>query len=65
MDTITSTVRYVESFYEMVSANGSTDPEMVKMLGGGGGNQVDAVLYLIKTSRQHPPRLWDHADYLY
>ncbi|CAN8096518.1 unnamed protein product [Discula destructiva] len=49
METITPTVRYVESFFQMVSANGLTDQNMLNMLGGDGGNQVDAVLYLIRT----------------
>lgn len=50
MDTITPTVHYVESFFERVQANGSTDPDLLNMLGGDGGNQVDAILYLIKDS---------------
>ncbi|KAJ4419332.1 hypothetical protein N0V82_005020 [Gnomoniopsis sp. IMI 355080] len=48
METITHTIRYVESLFELVQANGSTDPDMLNMLGGDGGNQVDAVLYLVK-----------------
>lgn len=54
MEAITPTIRYVESFLQMVAANGSTGPDMLSMLGGDGGNQVDAVLYLIKTSRSAP-----------
>lgn len=50
METITPIVRYVESLFEMVQANGSTDPDMLNMLGGDGGSQVDAVLYLINGS---------------
>lgn len=50
METIAPIVRYVESLFELVQANGSTDPDMLNMLGGDGGSQVDAVLYLINGS---------------
>lgn len=51
METITPIVRYVESLFELVQANGSSDPDMMNMLGGDGGSQVDAVLYLINGSK--------------
>lgn len=57
METITPTVHYVESLFEMVQANGSTDPEMLNMLGGDGGNQVDAVLYLVQNRTSQLPHL--------
>lgn len=51
METITPVIRYVESQFEKVQSNTSTDPDMLSMLGGDGGNQVDAVLYLIQNSK--------------
>lgn len=57
MATITPTVRYVESLFELVQANSSPDSDMLNMLGGDGGNQVDAVLYLVKDSMWQLSRL--------
>lgn len=50
MESITPVVRYVESHFEKVQLHASTDSEMLSMLGGDGGNQVDVVLYLIQNS---------------
>lgn len=51
MDTIIPVIRYVESHFEKVQANTSADPDLLSMLGGDGGNQVDAVLYLVQNSK--------------
>lgn len=53
METITPVIRHVESQFEKVQSNTSTDPDMLGMLGGDGGSQVDAVLYLIQNSKAH------------
>lgn len=51
METITPVIRYIESQFEKVQSSTSTDPDILSMLGGDGGNQVDAVLYLIQNSK--------------
>lgn len=47
MESITPVIRYVESHFEKVQSNASPDAEMLNMLGGDGGSQVDVVFYLI------------------
>lgn len=47
---ISPVIRYVESQFEKVQSNETPDPEMLNMLGGDGGNQVDVVFYLIQNS---------------
>lgn len=42
-----SCVDYVESHLSKVSSDDLSDSELMNMLGGDGGCQVDAVLYLI------------------
>lgn len=54
METITPVIRYVESHFEKVQSDTATDSDMLSMLGGDGGNQVDAVLYLIQSSMYEP-----------
>lgn len=51
METITPVIRYVESHFEKVQSNASTDSDLLNMLGGDGGGQVDVVLYLIQNSK--------------
>lgn len=51
MEAITPVIRYVESHFEKVQSNASTDPDLLNMLGGDGGSQVDVVLYLIQNSK--------------
>lgn len=48
MESITPVIRYVESHFEKVQSNASPDAEMLNMLGGDGGSQVDLVFYLIQ-----------------
>lgn len=52
LESITPVVRYVESHFEKVQSHAPADSEMLSMLGGDGGNQVDVVLYLIQNSIQ-------------
>ncbi|KUI58804.1 Septin-7 [Cytospora mali] len=52
MDVIAPVIRYVESHFEKVQSNASPDPEILNMLGGDGGNQVDVVFYLIQNSNK-------------
>lgn len=51
MESITPVIRYVESHFEKVQSNASPDAEMLNMLGGDGGSQVDVVLYLVHNSK--------------
>ncbi|KAF2962870.1 hypothetical protein GQX73_g10701 [Xylaria multiplex] len=50
MDTIVSCVDYVESHLSKVSSDDLSDSDLINMLGGSGGCQVDVVLYLILHS---------------
>ncbi|KAJ8127985.1 hypothetical protein O1611_g5653 [Lasiodiplodia mahajangana] len=50
METIMSCVDYVESHLSKVSSDDLSDSDLMNMLGGDGGCQVDAVLYLISHS---------------
>jgi hypothetical protein len=52
MDMIAPVIRYVESHFEKVQSNATPDPEILNMLGGDGGNQVDVVFYLIQNSNK-------------
>lgn len=47
MDTISPVVQYVESHFRRMSSNSLADGDMLNMLGGDGGVQVDVVLYMI------------------
>ena len=51
MEAITPVIRYVESHFERVHSNASSDAEMLNMLGGDGGSQVDVVFYIIRNSK--------------
>ncbi|KAI1348640.1 Septin-domain-containing protein [Xylaria sp. FL0043] len=52
METIMSCVDYVESHLTKVSSDDLSDSDLVNMLAGSGGCQVDAVLYLISHTLQ-------------
>lgn len=54
MEIIAPVIHYVESHFEKVQSNASPDSDMLGMLGGDGGNQVDVVFYLIQNSNRHP-----------
>lgn len=47
-------VEYVESHLDKVSSHALNEPEMLHLLGGDGGFQVDAVLYMIQRSKLIP-----------
>ena len=56
METVVPCVEYVESHLDRVSSDTLSEPDMLNMLGGGGGFQVDAVLYLISNRKSlHSP----------
>ena len=50
METITPVVQYVESHFQRMNTNALADGDMLNMLGGEGGVQVDVVFYLIQNS---------------
>ena len=56
METIIPCVEYVESHLNRVSTDALSDSDMLNMLGGDGGFQVDAVLYLISKGSLHVTR---------
>lgn len=52
MECITPVVEYIESHFRKASAfEGLTESEMVNMLSGNGGPQVDLVFYVIMNSK--------------
>lgn len=52
LECITPVVDYVEShFKKATTLDGMSAPEMVNLLSGNGGSQVDAVLYVISHSK--------------
>lgn len=51
MEAITPVIQYVESHFERVQSNASSDAEMLNMLGGDGGSHVDVVFYIIRNSK--------------
>ncbi|KAI1861358.1 uncharacterized protein JN550_010888 [Neoarthrinium moseri] len=50
METIVPCVDYVESHLNKLASDSLSDSEMLKVLGGDGGFQVDVVLYLVQRS---------------
>ncbi|KAI0145406.1 hypothetical protein GGR57DRAFT_301857 [Xylariaceae sp. FL1272] len=50
METVMPCVDYVESYLSKVTTDELDDSDIMNMLGGGGGSQVDVVLYLISGS---------------
>lgn len=52
MESIVPCVEYVESHLARASSNSLSDEEMLHLFGGGGGFQVDAVLYMIDDRMQ-------------
>ncbi|KAI1082189.1 Poly(A) polymerase central domain-containing protein [Whalleya microplaca] len=56
METIVPCVEYVESHLNRISSDDLNDSDMLNMLGGGGGFQVDVVFYLI-SQRMKPADL--------
>lgn len=52
MDTITPVVQYIESQMQRMSVNALNDGDMLNMLGGEGGVQIDVVFYLVSNSKR-------------
>lgn len=50
METISQVVQYVESHLRRMSSNALGDGEMLNMLAGDGGVQVDVVFYMVSNS---------------
>ena len=50
MDTITPVAEYVEAHLRRMSSNSLSDGDMLNLLGGEGGIQVDAVFYMVSNS---------------
>lgn len=51
MDTITPVARYVETNLHRMSTNALADGDMLNLLGGEGGVQVDVVFYMVSNSK--------------
>ncbi|KAK3340127.1 Septin-domain-containing protein [Neurospora tetraspora] len=49
MDTITPVVQYIESQMQRMNVNALNDGDMLNMLGGEGGVQIDVVFYLVSN----------------
>ncbi|KAL1836627.1 hypothetical protein VTJ49DRAFT_4861 [Mycothermus thermophilus] len=49
MDTITPVAQYVEGHLQRISSNMLTDGDLLNLLGGEGGVQVDVVFYLVSN----------------
>ncbi|KAM7191399.1 hypothetical protein V8F20_009326 [Naviculisporaceae sp. PSN 640] len=52
MDTITPVARYVETHLHRMSTNALADGDMLNLLGGEGGVQVDVVFYMVTNHLQ-------------
>lgn len=51
MESITPVMEYVQSQYERSASADVSDGELISMLSGGGGSQVDVVFYVILKSK--------------
>ncbi|KAI0180835.1 Septin-domain-containing protein [Hypoxylon sp. FL1284] len=60
MDIITPCVEYIESHLNRLASDGLSDPDMLNMLGGNGGFQVDVVFYLISQEMRPVDREYIH-----
>lgn len=49
METISRVVQYVESHLHRLSSNTLPDGEILNLVGGDGGVQVDAVFYIVSN----------------
>ncbi|KAK3296177.1 Septin-domain-containing protein [Chaetomium fimeti] len=49
MDTITPVAQYIEAHLQRINSNFLTDGDLLNLLGGEGGVQVDAVFYLVSN----------------
>ena len=53
MDTITPVAQYIEAHLQRMSSNMLSDGDILNLLGGEGGIQVDAVFYLVSNRMIH------------
>lgn len=49
MDTITPVTQYIEAHLQRITSNFLSDGDILNMLGGEGGVQVDVVFYLVSN----------------
>jgi hypothetical protein len=49
MDTITPVVRYIEAHLQRINQNFLSDGDVLNLLGGEGGIQVDLVFYMVSN----------------
>lgn len=54
METVSRVVQYVESHLHRMNSNTLGDGDMLNMVGGDGGVQVDVVLYMVSKREQSP-----------
>lgn len=57
MDAIAPVVQYIEDHLQRLSSNSLSDGDLLNLLGGEGGIQVDAVFYMV-SNRMHCPSSW-------
>lgn len=50
MECIAPVIDYIQLQYERTASAGLSDGELISMLSGGGGSQIDAVFYVINKS---------------
>lgn len=50
MDTITPVAQYIEAHLQRIHSNLLSDGDLLNLLGGEGGVQVDAVFYMVSGS---------------
>jgi hypothetical protein len=55
MDTITPVAQYIEAHLQRMNTNFLSDGDILNLLGGEGGVQVDAVFYLVSNRMTRPP----------
>lgn len=55
MDTITPVAQYIEAHLQRIDSNSLSDGDLLNLLAGEGGVQVDAVFYLVSNRMHVPP----------
>jgi hypothetical protein len=53
MDTIAPVAQYIEGHLQRISSNMLTDGDLLNLVGGEGGVQIDLVLYLVSNRMAH------------
>ncbi len=57
METISRVVQYVESHLHRMSSNSLPDGDILNLVGGDGGVQVDVVFYMVSNRKRPLPSL--------